>query len=339
LYRIFIVVSIMLLSGVVVLAYSVKPKFANKGINILENEDANTAFENDKKKDINVFNGDEPLRVLVLGVDKTATKDMTEEQNGMRTDTMMVFTIDPKNDKVQILSIPRDSYIKIHGYSKNKINAAFNEFVYPDGGLGLTVKTIEDFLDVKIDHYAVVDYKAVVGIVDTVGGIDIEWNQADYTYRDDWVVPPLEINLKRGTNHLDGESAVAYLRTRKAYADQDLGRISAQQDFLMKMFDKLKTPATIFRLPKILDLIDRYVETDLNYGEISYLAHYGLTLDRENIFTATIEGTDGSTVIGKDKVSIYNVSVEEARKLMNDFLENNVENVEEPLLEENILVE
>lgn len=316
------------------MAYSLKPKFGNKGINLLENETEKTAFENDKNKDINVFSGDEPLNVLVLGVDKSATVDMTEEQNGMRTDTIMLFTIDPKTDRVQILSIPRDTYIKIHGYGENKVNAAFNEYVYPNGGLELTVKTIEDFLDIEINHYAIVDYKAVVGIVDTVGGIDIEWDHPDYTYRDDWVVPPLVINLKRGINHLDGEGAVSYLRTRKAYANQDIGRISAQQDFLMKMFDKLKTPATIFRLPSILDLIDRYVETDLNYGEISYLAHYGLKLERENISTATVEGRDGRATIGKDDVSIYVVSKDSARKLITDFLEGKAELETEEDLEE-----
>lgn len=71
---------------------------------------------------------------------------------------------------------------------KNKINSAFNDKVYPNGGLDLTVKTVEDLFDVKIDHYAVVDYKAVIGVVDAVGGMDIYWDHKDYHYEDNWVV-------------------------------------------------------------------------------------------------------------------------------------------------------
>lgn len=327
--NILIVLFIILLAIVVAIFYRIKPQYSNKGIDKLNNENKTSAFENKGKK-TNVFNGDEPLRILVLGVDKTATQETSEEKNGMRSDTIMLFSIFPKEDKVQLLSIPRDSFVKIHGWGLNKINASFNEFVYPDGGLKLTVQTVEDFLDVSIDHYAIVDYKAVSGIVDAVDGIDIEWELEDYTYTDDWVVPALEINLKKGTNHLDGEKAVSYLRARKAYEDQDIGRISAQQGFLLLLFDKLKSPATIFRIPKILDIIDEYVETDLNYGEISYLASYGLKLNKEDIHTETVEGYNKHYVpIGRDKVDAYIVDKDRAREIINNFPEEESSELED----------
>ncbi|CDZ74327.1 putative transcriptional regulator [Peptoniphilus sp. ING2-D1G] len=318
-YRIFIVLSITLLSGLVIFAYRIKPEYANKGINKLDKSRNEINAELDENL-INVFKGSAPLRILLLGVDKSKTKDYNSSEQNMRTDTIMLFSIFPKEEKVQILSIPRDSYVNIHGYGKHKINSAFNPLVYPDGGLNLTVKTVEDFLDVDINHYAIVDYEAVIRIVDTVGGIDINWEHDDYTYVDDWVIPPLEISLKRGINHLDGQEAVNYLRVRKAYANQDIGRIENQQGFLLLLFDKLKSPATFFKIPELLDIVDQYVETDFNYGEIAYLAKFGLGIEREDIFTETLQGKDLKGVnLGGIEVTVYDVNRNYARDLVHDF--------------------
>ena len=323
LYRIFIILSVTFLSALLVIAYAIKPSSDNKGVNKLKKESEEDAFLSNKDNaDVKVFDGDNPLRILVLGVDKSATLDASEEQNGMRTDTMMLFTIDPKHNKVQLVSIPRDSYVRIHGYDKNKINSAFNDKVYPGGGLDLTVSTVEDLFDVKIDHYGIVDYKAVIGIVDAVGGMDVYWDQDDYHYEDNWVVPPLVVDLKRGENHLDGEGAVAYLRTRKAYANQDIGRIGAQQEFLLDLFDKLQSPSILFKVPKLLNIVDEYVETDLNYGEITKLAYYGLTLNRDDIHTATVDGYAKMMKQGKYDLSFYIVDPAKAQEIVHGFPEN-----------------
>ncbi len=318
-YRIFIVLSIALLSGLVIFAYRIKPEYANKGINKLDRERNKINEELDENL-TNVFDGEEPLRILLLGVDKSKTKDYNSSEKNMRTDTIMLFSIFPKEEKVQILSIPRDSYVTIHGYGKHKINSAYNPLVYPDGGLNLTVKTVEDFLDVEINHYAIVDYEAVIKIVDTLGGVDINWKHDDYTYVDDWVIPPLEISLKRGVNHLGGQEAVNYLRVRKAYDNQDIGRIENQQGFLLLLFDKLKSPTIFFKIPELLDIVDQYVETDFNYGEIAYLAKFGLGLEREDIHTQTLEGRDLSGVnLGGIEVTVYNVNRAQARGVVHDF--------------------
>lgn len=319
-YRTFIIVAILLLSAFIYFGYSIRSPYSNKGVNKLEGETKEEALKKQLEKGINVFNGDEILRILILGVDKSDTVNQTAEQNGMRTDTIMLFSIDPKG-KVQILSIPRDSYVKIHGYGKNKINAAFSDIVYPkDGGLKLTTQTVEDLLDVKINHYAIVDYTAVREVVDTLGGVDVEWNYPDYEYTDDWVVPPLKISMKNGINHLNGEQAMAYLRARKAYPNQDLGRIEAQQGFLITLFDKMKTPSIIFKIPKLIGIIDKNVETDLNYGEITYLANFGLKLDRENIKTTRVKGHNKRGVkIGKDEVEVLEINEEQAKQLAKDF--------------------
>ncbi|MDO5040731.1 MAG: LCP family protein [Peptoniphilus sp.] len=321
LYRIFIVLSIAFLSGLVIFAYRIKPEYANKGINKLD-KDINEINEELDENLINVFKGEEPLRILLLGVDSSKTKDNSSEKN-MRTDTIMLFSIFPKEKKVQLVSVPRDSYVTIHGYGKHKINSAFNPLVYPKGGLNLTVKTVEDFLDVDINHYAVVDYEAVIKIVDAVGGMDINWEHEDYTYVDDWVIPPLKISLKKGINHLDGKEAVNYLRARKVYDNQDIGRIENQQGFLLLLFDKLKSPATFLKIPEILDIVDQYVETDFNYGEIAYLAKFGLGLKKEDIHTQIIEGKSLEGVnLGGIEVTVYEVNRNQARKVVHDFPDN-----------------
>ena len=319
-YRIFVVLSIIILSLIVVIAYRIKPQYENKGINQLNRSQKKEDQIFDDKNLINVFEGDKELRILLLGVDKSKTKDKYDDGKNMRTDTIMLFTIFPKDKKVQIVSIPRDSYVTIHGYGKHKINSAFNPRVYPDGGLDLTVKTVEDFLDIEIDHYAIVDYKAVIEIVDTLGGIDVYWDHPDYSYTDDWVIPPLEINLKTGNNHLDGINAVSYLRARKALNDQDIGRIKNQQDFLMLLFDKIKSPATFFKIPRLLDIVDQYIETDFSYGQLAFLAKFGLSLERSDISTHTLEGSDKRGVdLGGYKVDVYEVDREKARELVKSY--------------------
>lgn len=331
-YRILMILLLCIIAGGVLFLYRIKPEYNNKGMNGLNDKKEESVLDEGTE----VFNNDGILRILVLGVDKTATKQLSEEKNGMRSDTIMLFSIDPKNNKVQLLSIPRDSYIRIHGYDKNKINAAFSDIVYPGGGLKLVASTVEDLLDVKIDHYGVVDYKAVTQIVDAVGGIDVEWDRPDYTYTDDWVVPPLQIEMKRGTNHLDGKKAVDYLRIRKAYDGsdgtdkvQDIGRIDAQQGFLMLLFDKLKSPSMLLKVPELLDIVDQYVETDLTYGQMVTLARFGVGLDREDISTATVEGKNRDKVkIGSDLVSVYDVNAQDAQALVlrNDVAEETAEN-------------
>lgn len=319
-YRIFVVLSIIILSLLVLIAYRIKPQYENKGINQLNKSERKEDEIFDDKNLINVFEGNKELRILLLGVDKSKTKDKYDDGENMRTDTIMLFTIFPEDKKVQIVSIPRDSYVTIHGYGKHKINSAFNPKVYPNGGLDLTVKTVEDFLDVEIDHYAIVDYKAVIEIVDTLGGIDVYWDHPDYSYTDDWVIPPLEINLKTGNNHLDGINAVSYLRARKALSDQDIGRIKNQQDFLMLLFDKIKNPATFFKIPRLLDIVDQYIETDFSYGQLAYLAKFGLSLERSDISTHTLEGSDKRGVdLGGYKVDVYEVNREKAKELVKSY--------------------
>lgn len=293
-YRIFVFLTVVLLLGALGLTFIFMPrgkKLAND--NKIENKEA---IEEPEK--ISIFNEDEDIvNILLIGIDSS---DVTYEvdENSKRADTIMLLSIDPKFDRVRLLSIPRDTYYKLKGYDNYRMNAAYSR-----GGIDLQVSSVEDFMGVKIDHYVTVNYEAVEELVDAIGGVEVY--TPEYKYTDPSTVPPLEINFEEGLHLLDGKDSVKYLRMRKIYKDQDLDRIKAQQDFIMKIFDKMKSPKMLLKLPRLVSIANKHVETDMNYGQLSYLAYYGVTLDKENINIKTVDGhmKKGSPLYYVDKES------------------------------------
>lgn len=283
-----IIIIMAALLGALFFLRSALSKGKNFGMKTL---DSNTEVKTEEKKKeepelktTDVFKDNKPLNIIILGEDTTPTRDDPKGKYVGRTDTIMVATLDPERKKARLLSVPRDSRVKIPGHKVQKINAA-----YPLGGVQLTVDTLEEFLGIDIDHYVIVNYDMIRDLIDAVGGIEV-YIPKDYKKRDDWVIPALVIDFKKGWHTLNGEDAVKYLRIRDIYPIPDIGRISAQQDFILTLFDKLKGPRTIFMLPKLLDIVTTNVKTDLTYGEMAYLGIWGLKLNREDISTATIEG-------------------------------------------------
>ena len=112
----------------------------------------------------------------------------------------------------------------------------------------------------------------------------------DYSYEDTYVVPNLHIDFKKGKQKLDGADAVRYLRIRKIYEDQDIDRIQVQQRFLMQLFEKVKRPMMILKIPELIDIALDNIETNLSYGQIAYLAKMGLDMERDDIQTDTLVG-------------------------------------------------
>ncbi len=270
-YRIFIFLTVIILLGALCLTFM----FAPRGKKL------NEVYEPEK---VTIFNEEEDIvNILLIGIDSSKVTYEVDE-NSKRADTIMLLSIDPKIDKVRLLSIPRDTYYKIKGFDNYRMNAAYSR-----GGIDLQVESVEDLMGIKIDHYVTVNYEAVKEIVDAIGGI--EMYTPEYKYKDPSTIPPLDIDFEEGLHHLNGEDSVKLLRIRKIYEDQDLGRIKVQQEFIMKIFDKMKSPKMFLKLPKLISIADKYVETDMNYGQLSYLAYYGVTLDKENIEQKTIDGT------------------------------------------------
>ena len=192
--------------------------------------------------------------VMIMGVDK-------RNDDVGRSDTLMVATLDPDKNQAALLSIPRDTRVKIKGHGYDKINAA-----YAYGDRKLSQQTVEGLLGIKIDHYIVIDIHGFTKIIDALGGVDIDVEKRMY-YEDPWDDDGgLYIDLQPGMQHMDGKTAVTYVRYRDE--EGDIGRIRRQQKFMKAVMDKLVSPAIIPRLPSMVSAMYDAVETDMSISEL-----------------------------------------------------------------------
>ncbi|KYH34497.1 transcriptional regulator LytR [Clostridium tepidiprofundi DSM 19306] len=248
---------------------------------------------NKENGDYNGENNDSSIKkdnfvnVLLMGVD-IGTPGVAKSRK--RTDTIILLNYNKLIDKVNLISIPRDTYVKING-KPNKINA-----VHVYGGVPALVETVEKLLDINIDYYAKIDYAGFRELIDAIGGVDMKINRNMY-YDDP--TQNLHIHFKKGTVvHLNGKKAEEFVRWRKnndntGLANGDIGRISNQQLFINKVVDKIKSPEIIFKLPSILNIIPKYVETNMNIDEIIKYGTKLAKINMENIDMITLKGESG----------------------------------------------
>jgi LCP family protein required for cell wall assembly len=179
-----------------------------------------------------------------------------------RSDAIMVLHIPEDHKKAYIISIPRDTYVSIpelngHGGEKSKINAAFAW-----GGIPLTVKTVENFTGVKIDHVAKIDFNGFKDMTDALGGVDVT---VDKTVTD----PRSHRTFKAGVNHLDGAAALDYVRQRYGLPNSDFDRIHRQQIFLRALMQKATDSGTLsnpVKLKKFLDAATASLTVDNSFS-------------------------------------------------------------------------
>lgn len=249
----------------------------------------------------NISTGGEPLpnwqkkervNILLLGIDER------EGQHGpWRTDTMIVLTLDPENMTVGMLSIPRDLWVLIPGYGENRINTAHylgDLKKHPGGGPALAIKTVQYNLGIPIHYYVRVNFSGFVKAIDTIGGIDIyvEKEIYDPKYPDNaYGYEPLYIPA--GLQHMDGELALKYARTRHSGSDFD--RLRRQQQIIMAVRDKVLRldllPQLLPKLPELLKTVGDAVQTDLQLDEMLNLVQLASQIDDEHIKTAVIDSS------------------------------------------------
>lgn len=235
--------------------------------------------------------------------------------NENMTDTIIFCSFNIETKDVDMISIPRDTYYEREGYNgaaDKKINA-----VYSSQGVESLIDGVQDLLGEKIPihHYAIIDYKGVERMVDLVGGvkIDVPMNMRYYDPTDK---PPLNINISKGEQILDGKTAMQYLRFRKnsdgsGYPEGDLGRIEAQQEFI-KAFIKQSIGS---KLPSIIKTGIESVKTDVKMSQgVSYASRM-VGINGENINTVMIPGEP--QYIGQ--TSYYIHSEEDTRRFMEDL--------------------
>lgn len=236
---------ILVLIVVFVLSGMVGAFFANALV------DNKPDYDNDKK---GMLVAKDKATVMIMGVDE-------REDDVGRSDTLMIATLDPEKNQAAILSVPRDTRVKIRGYGFDKINAA-----YAYGGRKLTQETIENLLNTHIDHYIKINVHGFTKIIDALGGIDIDVEKRMY-YEDPWDDDGgLYIDLQPGMQHMDGKTAITYVRYRDE--EGDIGRIKRQQNFMKAVMDKLVSPTIIPKLPSIVSAVSDSVETDMSVSEL-----------------------------------------------------------------------
>jgi polyisoprenyl-teichoic acid--peptidoglycan teichoic acid transferase len=243
------------------------------------------------------FQGKDRMIILCLGVDNNYTEKDILYTKGARTDTIFLLSIDSKAEAVNMLSIPRDTMVKISEKDgRDKINAA-----YAYGGVELAKKCIGDWLGVEIDHYAILKVKSTVNMVNALGGIEIDVLK-DMDYDDNW--GHLHVHLKKGPQLLNGEQAVGYARFRHD-EESDWGRIRRQQQVLNALIKELKKPSNLVRMEKIVKIIHEGVETDLTTAQMLDLARLYKDFDKGAMKTGVIKGDDSVTASGMSCIEPY----------------------------------
>ena len=189
--------------------------------------------------------------IMLMGIDE-------RKDDVGRSDTLMVLTLE--KDSASLLTIPRDTRVKIHGRGYDKINAA-----YAYGGEKLAQKTVEDFLGVEIDHYVTINKARFAEVIDALGGVDV-YVERDMKYEDPWDDDGLYIDIKKGNQHLDGQTAIEFVRYRDA--EGDAGRVRRQQVFMRACAEKLSDPSMLIKIPEFLKVAVKAIDTDLSSGEM-----------------------------------------------------------------------
>lgn len=199
------------------------------------------------------------INLLVVGVD-----DIPGEKT-RRSDTIAVASLDIDERVVRIISIPRDTRVQIPDKGWEKLNHAF---AY--GGVDLLKETVVNLLGIPVHYYAIVNYESFPQLVDLIDGVDITVSKRlRYTDR----AGGLFIDIPQGAQHMDGETALKYVRFRHD-ALGDIGRVERQQRFFRAVFEKMKHPEMLTKVPEILKQGLELVETNMSVSQAIQLVAY-----------------------------------------------------------------
>ncbi|MDD4586806.1 MAG: LCP family protein [Heliobacteriaceae bacterium] len=225
-----------------------------------------------------------------------------------RTDTMILASIDRQENKAYLLSIPRDTRVHISGYGMDKINAA-----HMYGGVSLTQKTLTELLGIPVDYYIKTDFNGFREIVDTLGGVELLVDKNMYHNEGD---PTDYINLKKGSQKLDGKQALQYVRFRSDELG-DISRTQRQQKFLQALAKQMLQVNTVWKLPALVPQLAKAVDTNLGISDLVSLATLANDWQGEDIIAHTLPGN----FMDLNGISYWYVDPIKARQAATDFMQ------------------
>lgn len=223
------------------------------------------------------------------------------ENEPARSDTMIFAAFRPSDRKIDMVSIPRDTLVSIPGEGEDKINAA-----HAYGGNELMDQTVENFLDNRVDHTVVVDFKSFPKVIDAMGGIDMDVEARMY-------LPEENIDLQKGQQHLNGEQALAYVRWR-GDGNGDLGRITRQKKFMDAVIAKMRH-LTPWRAVRVARALSQDVDTDMNFKEMLALGYQFIGMRSDALEFRQFEA-EPTYINGVSYVLIEKESVKETMDLL-----------------------
>lgn len=237
------------------------------------------------------WNGTDRITILVMGLDY---RDWESGAGASRTDSMMLVTIDPVARTAGMLSIPRDLWVEIPGFEHNRINTAYflgESYNLPGGGPELAMKTVENFLGVPVDYFAVIEFSAFERMIDEIGGIEI-------LVPERVKISPLGRQsrwLEAKAYLLDGPETLAYARARKTEGG-DFDRAQRQQQVVLSLRGQIMEldmiPTLLARAPALYQELSQGVRTNLSFDQMISIFLMAAQIDKKSIQRGVIAPPD-----------------------------------------------
>ncbi|MGP5164304.1 LCP family protein [Arthrobacter rhombi] len=268
------------------------------------------------------------MNILLLGSDSGGGSGSTENLKGVpnsgRSDTIMLVHIPDDRKGAYVTSIMRDTWVPIPGEGTHKINSAFSY-----GGVPKAVETIESLLDTRIDHVASVDMEGFKGLTDALGGVDVNVPIAFSTNNG-----KKDYHFDAGTQHLDGDNALAFVRERKSFKDGDYQRVKDQQIFIKAVMNKVLSRGTLTNPGKLSDVVNELspfvaVDDTLDAAALGKLgiSMAGIRSSDMHFFTLPNQGTgrsnDGQSIVLPDDAAIDELSTALKDDTVDEFVQSN----------------
>ena len=229
-----------------------------------------------------------PMNILIMGIDQVqgVPEDSPDVFEG-RSDTLLLIQANPSNQTINLLSVPRDTQVQIPKVGLTKINEAN---VY--GGPELVEQVLEYTLnDIEIHRYVRISKGAFRELVEQLGGVEVFVSQP-MSYVDN--TQKLKIDIKAGWQTLNGEQAEQFVRFREPVYG-DIGRVQRQQILLQALRNRVTNVTVLPRLPRIIQVMQKYVDTNLSFPEMLALVNFGLDLERDDLRMVMLPGRPSSS--------------------------------------------
>jgi len=220
----------------------------------------------------------EPFNLVIFGSD---TRDPDRQA---RADTIMLAHIDPVNNQMWMVSIPRDTRVELPNRGASRINAA-----YVHGGSDMAIQAVRDVTGQDVHYFITLNFWGFEGIVDAMGGIEIDVPFAINDPLGDITPDKSASQIEPGLQTLDGAHALTFVRHRDGFPDGDFGRMRAQQDFFRAMGSQL-TDTPVWRLPLVANSFADNTTTNLRPFELAMVARAMHGVDSDNLHLTTLPG-------------------------------------------------